>query len=144
MVKVSKNNLVYIIIMDLLVHSVHLALKLYFSWVMSDLKSQQQESTSGVWRLLTLHIFFFVIILIHLCYFIFLRFHLLEREHKQGEWQRQREKQAPCWAGNPMWGLIPGPWDHNLSLRQMLNWLSHPGAPIFTIFKKTYEHYKCI
>jgi len=26
-------------------------------------------------------------------------------------------------------GLIPGPWDHDLSRRQTFNWLSHPGAP---------------
>ena len=29
-----------------------------------------------------------------------------------------------------MWGLISRPWDHDLSQRQMLNQLSHPGAPI--------------
>ena len=28
-----------------------------------------------------------------------------------------------------MWGLIPGPRDHDLSWRQMLNWLNHPGIP---------------
>ena len=28
-----------------------------------------------------------------------------------------------------MWGSIPGPWDRDLSQRQMLNWLSHPGTP---------------
>ena len=28
-----------------------------------------------------------------------------------------------------MRGLIPGSWDHDLSQRQMLNHLSHPGAP---------------
>ena len=26
-------------------------------------------------------------------------------------------------------GLDPGPWEHDLSRRQMLNLLSHPGAP---------------
>ena len=51
----------------------------------------------------------------------------LERKHKQGE--GQREKQTPRWGGSPMRSLIPGPWDHDLSGRQMLNWLSHPGAP---------------
>jgi len=49
------------------------------------------------------------------------------REHKQGEWER--EKQASCRAGSPMWDLIPGPWDHDLSRRQTLDPLSHPGAP---------------
>ena len=42
-----------------------------------------------------------------------------EREHKQGEWERQ--KQAFRWTGSPMWGLIPERWDHALSRRQMLN-----------------------
>ena len=36
-------------------------------------------------------------------------------------------------AGNllsrePMQGLIPGPWDHDLSQRQMLNQLRYPGT----------------
>ena len=42
-----------------------------------------------------------------------------EREHKQGEWERK--KQALSGAGSPMWGSIPGPWDHDPSGRQMLN-----------------------
>ncbi|XP_064434347.1 coiled-coil domain-containing protein 62 isoform X8 [Mirounga angustirostris] len=42
-----------------------------------------------------------------------------EQEHKQGEWER--EKQTPCRAGSPMRDLIPGPWDHDLSRRQTLN-----------------------
>jgi len=29
--------------------------------------------------------------------------------------QRERERQAPRWAGSPTWGSIPGPWDHDLS-----------------------------
>ena len=32
---------------------------------------------------------------------------------------RQREKRVPC--GEPEVGLIPGPWDHALGRRQMLN-----------------------
>ena len=40
--------------------------------------------------------------------------------------QRQREKQAPCGAESPIWDSIPGPQDHDLSRRQMLNHLSHP------------------
>ena len=35
--------------------------------------------------------------------------------------QREREKQAPGEAGSLIQGLIPGPWDHDLSPRQMLN-----------------------
>ena len=42
-----------------------------------------------------------------------------EREHKQGEWER--EKQASRGAGSPMCGSIQGPWDHDLSWRQMFN-----------------------
>ena len=30
---------------------------------------------------------------------------------------------------------IPGPWDHDLSRRQTLNHLSHPGAQIWTFFQ---------
>ena len=32
-------------------------------------------------------------------------------------------------AGSPMWGSIPGLWDHDLTRGQMLNRLSHPGVP---------------
>ena len=35
-----------------------------------------------------------------------------------------------------MWGSIPGPRDHDLSQRQTLNQLSHPGAPSTHIFKR--------
>lgn len=38
---------------------------------------------------------------------------------------RERERQTPGWGGSP----IPGPWDYNLSRRQMLDHLSPPGAP---------------
>ena len=46
-----------------------------------------------------------------------------------------RKKQTPCWAGG--WtqdagirmGLDTGCWDADLSWRQTLNGLSHPGAP---------------
>ena len=54
-------------------------------------------------------------------------------EHNQSERQREegRKKQTLLWAGSLMWGLIPGPWDHDLSWRQMLNQLSHPGIHVF-------------
>ena len=42
-----------------------------------------------------------------------------EREHKLGEQQREWEKQTPCWAGSLMRGSISGPWDFDLSLKQM-------------------------
>ena len=45
--------------------------------------------------------------------------------------EREREKQVPGWAGSPMWGSTPGPWDQELSPRQKLNQLSHPGAKLF-------------
>ena len=34
-----------------------------------------------------------------------------------------------------MWGSIPAPWEHDLSRRQMLNRLSHPGSPMIFFFK---------
>ena len=42
-----------------------------------------------------------------------------ERERERQR-HRQREKQAPC-TGSLMWDLIPRPWLHDLSQRQMLN-----------------------
>ena len=71
------------------------------------------------------------------------------------DWQRERERacshvhaqvgrlagrrrgrgRLPCWMGSPTWVLIPGPWDHYLSQRQMLNWLSHPGSPNLNFLK---------
>ena len=35
--------------------------------------------------------------------------------------QREAETQAEGEVGSLMWNSIPGPWDHNLSQRQMLN-----------------------
>jgi len=35
-----------------------------------------------------------------------------------------------------MWGSIPGPQDHDLSKRQTLDRLSHPGTPEDHSFKK--------
>jgi len=32
--------------------------------------------------------------------------------------------------------LIPGPWDHDLSGRQMLNGLSHPGVLVPSLLQK--------
>ena len=68
-------------------------------------------------------------------FFIFLRFYLFiwQRERKitsrQSSRKKERGKQAPCWAESLMQGLIPGPWDHDLSRRQRLNPLSHLGTP---------------
>ena len=38
-----------------------------------------------------------------------------------------------------MRGLIPGPWDHDLSRRQMLNHLSHSGALLKKFQKVKYR-----
>ena len=47
------------------------------------------------------------------------------REKQAHKW----EKHTPHWAGNPMRGLIPGPWDHGLSWTQTLNQLSLVAQP---------------
>ena len=77
--------------------------------------------------ILSMHILglHFLFLSFPLCSFLFfLRFiYLFDRERaQQGEQQREREKQV-------MRGSIPGLWDHDLSQRQMLNHLSHPGTP---------------
>ena len=71
----------------------------------------------------------------------FLKIYLLiweserESEHKWGEGQRERNRilkqilQTSMRKEPLTWGSIPGSWDHDLSQRQILNWLSHPGAP---------------
>ena len=68
-----------------------------------------------------------------------------ERENRQGERQREREKQTPYWAGKPTQGLTPGSWDHDLSRRESLHQLRHPGAlllisliPVFHSFTDTH------
>ena len=59
---------------------------------------------------------------------IWIRFYLLfeiQREWTRGGGRGQREEKQ---TRNPMWGLIPGPQDHDLSRRQTLNSLGPPGA----------------
>jgi len=66
-------------------------------------------------------------------FLIFIYLFIFQRvgEHKQGEWEG--EKQASRWAGSLMRGSIPGPWDHDLSRRQTFNdWATQ--APLFIIF----------
>ena len=41
---------------------------------------------------------------------IFLFTHERERDRDR---ERQRQRGSP--VGSPTWGLIPGPWDHNLN-----------------------------
>ena len=57
---------------------------------------------------------------------------------KQEKWQAEQagEKQAPGSARSPMRDSIPGSWDRDLSQRQTLNRLSHPGVPLKLIFVK--------
>ena len=57
-----------------------------------------------------------------------------EKESMSSE-EEQREKQIPRWAKSPVQGSIPGPWDHDLTWRQMLNWLSHPGTHKIVILR---------
>ena len=59
-------------------------------------------------------------------FFFFLRFclfiYLRERERAQAGGAAEGEGEVdPPQAGNPTWGSIPGPQDHDLSQRQMLN-----------------------
>jgi len=56
--------------------------------------------------------------------------HLFDREStsRKSSKQREREKQDPHWAESLTPSLIPGPWDHDLSWRQILNQLTHPRA----------------
>ena len=60
--------------------------------------------------------------LLRFFFFEVLFIYLTEREHKQGEQQREGEREAgsPLNAGSLMWGLIPEPWDHDLSQKQTL------------------------
>ena len=58
---------------------------------------------------------------------IFIYIYLRDREDKWGRGQRERE-QTLYRAGSPMWGYFPEIQDHDLHQKQMLNWLSHPGA----------------
>ena len=79
---------------------------------------------------------------LHISYLLSLVFLILylftwERLRAQagGAAEREREKQAPCWAGSPMRGSIPGPWDHDLNWRKTLNWQNHPAAAPWSLLK---------
>ena len=75
-----------------------------------------------------------IIINLHFYFFLFLFDREREREgtSRQSGRQKEREKQAPHWGGSLMQGSVPGLWDHDLSQRQTLNRLSHPGTQICT------------
>ena len=51
-----------------------------------------------------------------------------EQEHEQGEVRGRGRSKLPTEQGTQCWGSIPGPWDRDLSQKQTLHWLSHPGA----------------
>lgn len=52
-----------------------------------------------------------------------------ETAHKQVDQQTEGEGEVgSLLSREPDWVSIPGLWDHDLSQRQMLNRLSHPGA----------------
>jgi len=58
---------------------------------------------------------------------------LRERERQSTSRERCKGRgrsRLPAELGARTWGLIPGPGDHDLSQRQTLNCLSHPGALI--------------
>lgn len=42
-------------------------------------------------------------------------------------------------AGEPTQGSILGPWEHDLSRKQIFNRLSHPGAPVDTSLEHKLE-----
>ena len=42
----------------------------------------------------------------------------LEHTCEWGEGQRERDERSPGWGQSPTWGLIPWPWDHDLSRNQ--------------------------
>ena len=88
------------------------------------------ETTDDGPRWGSVYIISWVLYILNLKCFLFLRFYLFiwersrEPEHKVG-WVRGRGRSRyPCWAGSLMWGMIPGLWDHDLSGRQTLNQLS--------------------
>ena len=58
-----------------------------------------------------------------------------QREHGGGE-QREREKQAPCWAKSPLWGLIPELWGSWAELKaDFTGPARHPDK--WLVFRKT-------
>ena len=52
-------------------------------------------------------------------FFFFLRFYLKTESAQQGEQQGEGEA-AILLSREPDWGFIPGPWERDLSQRQML------------------------
>ena len=61
-------------------------------------------------------------------YLFFKDFIYLAESTSRGSKKKGGNNQAPLGAWSPMQDLIIGSWDHDLSQRHMLNWLSHLGA----------------
>ena len=59
-------------------------------------------------------------------FFIYLFIYLFIHERHTEEAETQAEGEAGSSAGSLMWDSIPGPWDHDLSRRQMLNHWATP------------------
>ena len=55
--------------------------------------------------------------------------YLFMRDTRERESRDTGRERSRLLAGSPMWDWIPGPRDHALSQRQMLNLLSHPSIP---------------
>ena len=53
--------------------------------------------------------------------FVFLRFYLFTHERHRDRGRNIGRGRSRLLVGSPMWDSTPGPWDHNLSQRQMLD-----------------------
>ena len=61
---------------------------------------------------------------------------MIVREHAQaggaaGQREREREKQSPRGAGSLVWGLTPGPLDHDLAKGRHLTEWGTQALPLF-------------
>ena len=78
--------------------------------------------------------------------FLFLKIFYFDTERESisrgNSRQSEREKQTPHQADSPTLGSIPGSQDHDLSQRQTVNQLSHPGTLLNYILVKIEKKYK--
>ena len=90
-----------------------------------------QESPSWLLLLHLLAIFSSLDIIWSHLLFIYLREREREKDSTDREFGEEAEGEAgsPRWAGSLIWGWIRGPGDCDLSPRQTLNHLNHPGGP---------------
>ena len=106
----------------------------YYSWLdwnfrvfcFMSLKWEHSLSCSMPWNITILFFLFFKNIL-----FIYLKERVREWAVGRGR-GKERETDSPP-SRQLHTGLISGPGDHDLSWRQLLNWLSHPSAPLSSI-----------